>query len=187
MGKYRNTLIKIHVVVAAFFLPVGLMFAITGGLYTIGIKGAVESTKHDIALTEPLAGEMGALVAVAEKELARLDLSSPSGSASVRNPGPGGELEWTGVNRDISLRRTSDPLVAQLEVKNASFHRRFVQLHKAKGSALAKTISVAWGIGLIVLLGTGMVIACAVPTHRKLTLGTSIAGLVTFFLYAFIG
>ena len=37
--SYRKQLIFTHTILAAFFLPMGLMYAVTGGLYGLGIKG----------------------------------------------------------------------------------------------------------------------------------------------------
>jgi hypothetical protein len=34
---------------------------------------------------------------------------------------------------DVIIEPTSQPLIAKLKVKNTSWHRQFVQLHKAKG------------------------------------------------------
>ena len=38
----RATIIKLHLFVAAFFAPILLMVAVSGGLYLIGSKGTTE-------------------------------------------------------------------------------------------------------------------------------------------------
>jgi len=40
----QKTLIVVHLWLAAFFLPIAVMFASTGALYTISIKGSYEQT-----------------------------------------------------------------------------------------------------------------------------------------------
>ena len=39
----RATIIKLHLFVAAFFAPILLMVAVSGGLYLIGSKGATRA------------------------------------------------------------------------------------------------------------------------------------------------
>jgi hypothetical protein len=163
------------------------MFAVTGGLYTVGVKGGYNERTVDVTLGEPLGSELGGLVAAAEKALGAEGLSAPTGAASVRKGGAGAELDWTGANRDISLKPTADPLKAQLTIKDTTPHRRLVQLHKAKGSAVSKAISVVWVFGLLLLFATGMGIAFGAPTYRRTAVIASIVGVVSFVAYVFIG
>jgi hypothetical protein len=132
--------------------------------------------------------ELGALVSIAERELvANLSIDPPTGGASLRKAGTSQELEWTGANRDVSLRPTADPLVAELVVKDTTPYRRLVQLHKAKGSAVGKAISVTWAIALLAMLVSGAAIAWGSPKHRRLAAISSAAGLLLFVAYVAIG
>ena len=38
----QRSLIVVHVVLASFYLPMGVMYAVTGGLYGLGIKGGYD-------------------------------------------------------------------------------------------------------------------------------------------------
>jgi len=183
----RRTLTTIHLALAAFFFPVALMFAFTGGLYTLEIKGGYEETRRPLPLDEPLKPELGLLVSLAERELRAASVAPPSGGASVKKAGTSFELEWTGVGRDVLLRPTGEPLQAELVIKDTQPWRHLVQLHKAKGSDVARAISVAWAIGLVVILGSGMVMAWTAPPFRRLALGASAAGLATFGAYLLLG
>lgn len=185
--KARNQLVNVHVVLATFFLPIAVMFLVTGGLYTIAIKGSYKSTTHPVVLKEPLPSELGALVSMAEGELARLGIEPPTGGAGLRKAGTSQELEWTGANRDVSLRPTADPLVAELVVKDTTAYRRLVQLHKAKGSAVGKAISVAWAVALMAMLVSGASIAWGSPKHRRLAMISSASGVLLFVAYVAIG
>jgi hypothetical protein len=62
----------------------------------------------------------------------------PSGQAKIKRIGSSFKLEWTGSNIDVVVEPTLQPLIAKLQIKNTSWHRQFVQLHKAKGGALFK-------------------------------------------------
>ena len=63
----RRTLTTVHLALAAFFFPVALMFAFTGGLYTLDIKSGYAENRQTLALGEPLKPELALLVALAER------------------------------------------------------------------------------------------------------------------------
>jgi len=183
----RRTLTTLHLALAAFFFPVAVMFALTGGLYTVAIKGGYADTTRPVALTAPLQADLAALVALAAGELKAAGVAAPSGGASVKKAGTSFEMEWTGVERDVVLRPTADPLRAELVIKDTGPWRHLVQLHKAKGSTLAKAVSVAWAASLVVILGSGMVMAWTAPPFRRLAVRASAAGLATFLGYVLLG
>lgn len=183
----RRTLTTLHLALAAFFFPVALMFAVTGGLYTLEIKSGYDETRRPLPVDEPLKPELGPLVVLVEQELQAAGIAPPSGGASVKKAGTSFELEWTGVARDVVLRPTADPLKAELVIKDTKPWRHLVQLHKAKGSDIAKAISVAWAIGLVAILGSGMVMAWTAPPFRRLAVRASVAGLASFAAYVLLG
>jgi hypothetical protein len=183
----RKTLLTVHLALAAFFLPIALMFALTGGLYTLAVKGGYDSTSRAIELAAPLTPELGPLVALVERELAAATIDVPSGSASIKKAGTSFELEWTGVYRDVVLRPTANPLEAELIIKDTGPWRHAVQLHKAKGSDVAKAFSVTWALGLIFVLVSGMAMAWMAPPYRRMAIKASVAGAATFVAYVLIG
>ncbi|NOR42051.1 MAG: hypothetical protein GQ572_01855, partial [Gammaproteobacteria bacterium] len=105
----RSTLMKIHASLAAFILPVAIMFFVTGALYTWGIKGGYDTTTHEVNLNEPIQGELTELVELAKNELKRQHVEPPSGQAKIKRIGSSFKLEWTGSNIDIVLEPTSQP------------------------------------------------------------------------------
>jgi hypothetical protein len=183
----RRNLTVLHLALAAFFFPVALMFAFTGGLYTLAIKGGYQDAARPVALARPLTPELAGLVTLAEQELKAAGEALPSGGAAVKKAGTSFELEWTGVDRDVVLRPTADPLKAELIVKDTGPWRHLVQLHKAKGSTLAKAISVAWAVGLVTILLSGLIMAWMAPAFRRLAIRATGAGLATFAAYLWFG
>lgn len=176
----RKTLTTIHVVLAAFFLPMGLLYAITGGLYTWQITGRTATTEHRIALAAPLPAELSGQAALVEAELARRALAVPSGAARMRKGGTSQYFEWTGLRRDVQLHPTTDAAVALLKIVDAGPHRFFVQLHKAKGGQPFKVLSALWAIGLVALLLTGGTIAWISRPYRRLAIIAALLGLLSF-------
>jgi hypothetical protein len=183
----RRKLTTLHLALAAFFFPVALMFASTGGLYTLDIKSGYQESRQPLTLEEPLKPELVPLVGLVERELQAVGVAVPSGGASVKKAGTSFELEWTGVERDVVLRPTADPLQAELIIKNTKPWRHFVQLHKAKGSDFAKAISVAWATGLVTILASGLVMAWTAPPFRRLAIRASAAGVASFVAYLLLG
>lgn len=179
MALYRGLAI-LHTALAAFFFPVGVMYAITGGLYGLDLKGNYRTTEHALELSEPLSSELSILTALVEQELNERLIPHPSGGARVRKGGTSYYLEWTGTRRDIELHPTNDPLVAQLKIKETDPHRFFVQLHKAKGGDLFKFYAAGLMAGLVGLFLTGGLMALSAKAYRPVATLFFSLGLVTF-------
>lgn len=180
----RSTLTKLHLLLATFMFPVAFMFLLTGGLYTWDVKGSYDSHIYPVDLTQPLAADEQQLVELVRRELQRLDIGLPSGGAGIKKAGTSFQLEWTGSSHDVLLEPTEAPLVARLTVKQTSWYRHFVQLHKAKGSVLFKVYAACLAVSLFTILLTGFLLAWQVPKFRSLALGCGLAGVMTFAVFA---
>ena len=66
------------------------------------------------------------------------------------------------------LEPTDNPLLATLSIKETTWYRNLVQLHKAKGGQLFKVYAAALAIGLFVILLSGFLMAWQVPKLRRL-------------------
>jgi len=108
----RSTLMKAHALLAAFILPVAIMFFITGALYTWGIKGNYNTTAYELNLKKPIQGELAELVALATKELQKQNIDPPSGQPKIKKIGTSFKLEWTGSQMDIIVEPTSQMAIA---------------------------------------------------------------------------
>lgn len=181
MGIFSHSaLMKVHALLAVFMLPVAVMFFVTGALYTWGIKGGYETTVHKLHLKNPLQNELEKLVNLAERELNKRNLTPPTGEAKIKAIGDSFKLEWSGSSMDVSIATTPQPLIAELEIKHTSWHRRFVQLHKAKGGDLFKVYAATLATALLLLLITGFIMAWRMPQLRKMTLTTTVLGIAVF-------
>lgn len=178
----RATLTRLHMLLAAFMFPVALMFLITGGLYTWGVTGSHDSTDHLVALAQPLAKDEAALKAVAAAELAKRGIDEPTGKPRIRSIGESWHLEWTGSQRDVLLEPTAAANQAKLTVKEATWYRNLVQLHKAKGGVVFKVYAAALAITLFILLATGFLLAWRVPSMRRAANISALGGLGLFFV-----
>lgn len=182
----RQFVTSLHVVLAAFLLPMGLLYAITGGLYTWDVTGSKTNHQHELVLAHPLTPDLGALATLAERELAARGIPRPSGAARVRRGGTSFYFEWTGTRRDVQIHPTAEPLRGLLVVSDAGTHRYFVQLHKAKGGIPFKVYAVVWAVGLLALLGTGCGLAWLSRPYRRLAVIAAAGGLGCFALLAWL-
>lgn len=178
----RAVVTKVHLLLATFMFPVALMFLVTGGFYTWGIKGEYVSTSHDIALSAPLTPDSEAMSELVITELGRRSIALPSGGSKVKKSGTSFMLEWTGAARDVELEPTPDPLVAKLTIKETTWYRNLVQLHKAKGGQIFKFYAAALAISLFTILASGFLMAWQVPKLRRLAIICSVSGLAVFAL-----
>jgi len=158
------------------------MFLVTGGFYTWGIKGSYDSEVHMISLEKPLTQDQQHLETLTRQELGKLSVAVPSGAAKVKKGGTSFKLEWTGSDRDVVLEPTSDRLSAKLTIKETTWYRHLVQLHKAKGGQLFKIYAAILAVSLFIILFSGFIMAWQVPKYRKLALIFSAAGLCIFLL-----
>ncbi len=176
----RSVLMKAHALLATFILPVAIMFLVTGAFYTWGVKGGYDTTAHELSLEKPLQAKLSELVALAEKELMKRNLPVPTGQAGIKKIGSTFKLEWTGSNMDVILEPTSKPLVAQLKIKQTSWYRQFVQLHKAKGGTPFKVYATVFATVLLLLLITGFIMAWQVQKIRSMVLFSTALGIMAF-------
>ncbi len=181
----RPVLMKVHVLIAIFIMPVAIMFFVTGAFYTWGIKGEYETTIQELHLKTPLQEELSYLVNMVEEELNKQEVSLPMGKAKIKKIGKSFQLEWTGSSKDVVLEPTLNPLIAQLKIKKTGWHRHFVQLHKSKGGIAFKVYATILAVGLLFLLMSGSIMAWQLPRLRKMTLTSTILGLI-FFVAMFI-
>ena len=175
---HRMLLMKAHVLLAVFILPVAIMFFVTGALYTWGIKGDSETVVQKIVLQQPLQEQLGSLVIVVEETFKQQEIAVPTGKANIKKLGNSFQLEWTGASKDVVLEPTADPLIAELKIKNNDWHRHFVQLHKAKGGMVFKIYATLLAMSLLFLLFSGFIMAWQLPKLRKMTLiSTGLGGI----------
>lgn len=174
---------KVHILLAAFILPVAAMFAITGSFYTWGIKGSYSNDVHEIVLNEPLSANAVALTKLAGSELKNFNITAPEGEPKLKKFGSHYLLEWTGSSKDLILEPTDNDLVAKLTIKNTSWYRNLVQLHKAKGGTAFKIYAVIFAVALGLLLISGFIMAWQTPKLKTAAIVSSLIGFISFIAF----
>lgn len=182
----RMKLMKFHALLAAFILPVATMFMVTGALYTWNVKGSYTDDVYEIQLSKPIQSDASELATLAQLELKRLATSYPEGEPKLKVYGNHFLLEWTGSSKDVILEPTDNELIAKLTVKNTSWYRNLVQLHKAKGGIAFKVYAAVFAVSILALLVSGFIMAWQTPKLKRLTLITSLVGLCSFMIFVYL-
>ena len=182
----RMHLMKLHALLAAFILPVAAMFIVTGALYTWSIKGSYTNDVYEIQLSKPIPSDINELTNLAQLELDKLHTHYPEGNPRLKIYGNHFLLEWTGSSKDVILEPTNNELLAKLTVKNTTWYRNLVQLHKAKGGTAFKVYAVIFAISIAALLISGFIMAWQTPQLKRVTLLTSVIGLFSFMLAVYL-
>ena len=173
----RNLWMRIHLSIAAFFLPAILLMAISGGLYLNGFKGSVDSVPVDI--TNP----------------ASVDLDSPTLKQDIdgllQSNGIVHNFEYVKVagnvvttrptSRDYYTIDVSAP-VPEVVLNQPDLIKRLVELHKGHGPGLFKTLQMGMAVGLVVILLSGFWLGLSSSLLRKATLGIAGTGIAVVLL-----
>tara|TARA_B100001109_G_scaffold188167_1_gene154757 strand:+ start:35723 stop:36313 length:591 start_codon:yes stop_codon:yes gene_type:complete len=176
----RKQLINIHLWLAAFFTPLVLMMAITGGLYLLGEKGSVETT-----VVAQLPGQ--ALDLHKGQEKARIDaLLQQAGVTDFRYAyvkDRGDEAMTRPTSRTYYILRETP---SGLDVVRAepSLLAAMIELHKGHGPVAFRWLEMALALGLTFIMISGFWLGLQSPMLKKKTLLLSGSGLIVCLLVA---
>jgi uncharacterized iron-regulated membrane protein len=179
----RRFWVNLHLYLAAFFAPMLLIVAMSGGLYLLGIKGNVEKTEVPITKT------------------VRLDLSSSTLEADVRLL-----LKEVGVQHDFEYVKLGERKVFTRPTSRASYEikvsrgkervsltkivpdlqKSMIELHKGHGPILFKQLQKVMALGLLTILLSGLYLGVTSKTLKIPTLLSAAAGLLVFIVFGLL-
>lgn len=166
--NFRN----IHIYLSLFFLPVALMYALTGIVYICGFNQDVGATKQTYILTQNI--EKGKEVEAITEFLKNNNLAIPSNLTLKK--GKNGTLEIGGVHYSVSLMQTSDSTYNLTTLKR-SILGDMIMLHKAKAMWYFNVLAIGFGLTLVLLYVSGLMITLFnIKKNRKSQYVTLILG-----------
>ncbi|WP_299550108.1 PepSY-associated TM helix domain-containing protein [uncultured Helicobacter sp.] len=172
--QFRN----LHIYLSLFFLPIALMYAITGVLYISGFNQDSGATKHSYTLTQNI--EQGKEIEALVQYLKDNHLSLPSDLTP--KTGKGGTLSIGGTHYSASIVKNSDSTYTITTLKR-SFIGDMIMLHKAKAKWYFNVLAIGFGITLILLYLSGLMITLFnSKKNRKIQYATILAGCVVSFI-----
>ena len=173
-------MIRVHLIAAAFFLPMVLLVAISGGLYLLGVKGHFAATDVELATA------------------ASLDLDSATLEDDVRDllsaQGIDHRFEYLKVSGNtLTTRPTSRVnyvlVVGEAEVavtrQEPDLVKSLIELHKGHGPLVFKHSQKFMAAGLLFILASGVALGFASAKLRLLTAVAGAAGLLVFVVLGF--
>jgi hypothetical protein len=181
----RMLIMKIHAILACFFMPLAILYFISGALYSFDIKGHVDKQVYTLALDRPFAPDLAQLSELAKTALDQRKLSLPTGSPAIKEKKGSYEYRWGDLKRQVVIHPTGNPLQVKLTYRQRSPLTQVMRVHRAEAGSLVRTYSLTMVVSLITILVTGVFLAVGTPKLRRTALVALGAGcLVVLTLFA---
>lgn len=177
----RRLLVSIHLYLAAFFAPMIIIMAVSGGLHLLGVKEVMTST------------ELGYVSGL------KLDADSPSLSSDVRTAlqslgvdarfeyvkGRGGEFSTRPSSREhYRLSQQADGVA--ITTVSPNWQAALMELHMGHGPRWYKWFETAFALGLIIIMISGLYLGLMSAAYRRQTLVLCSVGLLLFLALGFL-
>ncbi len=168
----RKLLVSLHLYFAAFFTPLILLVAITGGLYLFGIKGNVERTVVTTLEQQTLNLKQDDLNAYASSLLQQAGVEGYSfeyvragGDSAVTRPTSRTHYQFKQTDTGIEIARMEPSLQAAM-----------MELHKGHGPGLFKWLEKLLAVALVFVMLSGLWLGLQSPMLKSKTIALAAAG-----------
>ena len=168
MSLNRLVLMKLHLMLAGFFIPLAMIFFIGGVLYTLDIKGEVDKTEIALILEEPFEPNLAVLTEIAQRELIARGFLLPEAEPSLKKKKKGEyTLRWNELGYSVTLKGKLKKYEASLIVRKRSVLTQVMRIHRAEAGVAFKSLSVIFVLGLVLIFASGIYMALAIPKFRQ--------------------
>lgn len=165
---------KIHTYLSLFFLPMCLIYVLTGVGYIFDLKDSAGAKTQNLALV----GELNDLSDLKLAESAIINtlkennLKIPSNTALREQKG---NLTMGGIKYSVTLQKAKD---GHFEVKTMerSIYGTLVLMHKAKGAAYFNALAICFAISLTLFYLSGLIMTSFCKKNRRNAFATLGAG-----------
>ena len=168
----RKTLMTIHLYLAAFFTPMLLIMAVSGGLYLLNVKGNMEKGEPVLIPGATLTQEGDAKIAELSTILENVGLNGDfdyireRGAMMQTRPTSRDHYEVKAVAGGLEVTPVSPDLLAAL-----------MELHKGHGPSIFRTMEIVLALGLVLILLTGLIIGVQSPLFKIRTVAITGGGI----------
>jgi len=166
----RMLIIKIHAILACFFMPLAILYFISGALYSLDIKGHVDKRVYTLTLDHPFTPDLAQLSELAKTALNQRKLLLPTGNPAIEEKKGSYEYRWGGLKRQVVIHPTGNPLHVKLIYRQRSPLTQIMRVHRADAGLLIRTYSLSMVVSLITILLTGVFLALGMPKLRRMAL-----------------
>ena len=163
-AKVRMLWIQWHAYLSCFFLPLALLYTLTGALYLLDIKGDVANSWEFELASRPASAEPAALVqwlTPALKQQADLDMPD-----IYYRDGEG--HGWYNMRGGVHLELPDDPAESvHVHIEEYDLWLQLVLIHKGVAGKLFLVLGVMLGVSLLFSLISGALVAISMPKFRR--------------------
>ena len=174
----RMLVIKLHAILACFFMPMALLYFISGALYSFDIKGDVDKQVYTVVLDRPFTPDLAQLSGYAKTALDQHQLSRPTGNPAISKKKSSYEYRWGDLKRLVVVHPTDDPLKVELVYRQRSPLTQIMRVHRAEAGSVIRIFSLSMVVSLMFILGSGVFLAVGMPKLRQTALLALAAGFV---------
>ena len=176
----QDVMIKLHLIGSAFFAPMVLLVAISGGLYLLGAKGQFAVTEVDTPAGVTLDPDSATLEDDVRGLLAGLGIDHRFEYLKVA----GNTLTTRPTSRVNYVLVVGDSRVAMTR-NEPNLAKNLIELHKGHGPLVFKHFQKFMAAGLLFILVSGVALGFVSSKLRLLTVVVSAAGLLVFMVFGF--
>lgn len=168
--------VKIHGYISMFFLPLALLYAITGSFVIFGNWGELKKEKHSIPFDQELFKDVDAQKSAVVKFLQDSGENKlPVGDPKLIR----GDFYWGQPSSlNVSLSKGSEAGKATLQVRKPNLLFSLIILHKAKGGRLFDYFGFSFALAMIFMYLSGIAIFWKIKSKRAALSLTLLAGTV---------
>ncbi len=171
-AKTRLLWMKLHAYFACFFLPITLVYIVTGMLYFFDIKGSVSK---DIEYFVSLPSGWPET----EEEAESFVLAELKGKDHFALPEDyywEGVHDWYGHKQEVILAKTDDPNIAEVHIKEHDLLLQLLIIHKGFAGTFFKVFSIMFGLSLAFSTISGVVITLQLPQIKNTSIALILVG-----------
>lgn len=163
---------KVHLYLSLFFLPVALIYVLTGALYIFGVREDADAKIQEFTL--PSIPQQGEEQATILSVLHANNLKIPN-NTNVRVQKGNATMGSIAYSASIITNKQGKTIV---RVTDRGLYGILVLMHKAKGKFYFDIIAICFAISLMIFYFSGLIITSFCKKNRKEALLTFTLGLL---------
>lgn len=176
MKIQRMFIIKVHAILACFFIPAATLYFVSGALYTLDIQGQIDKQVYTLDLDRPFTPDLERLSELSSSALQQRELPLPTGDALITSKKGSYKYRWGDLKRLVVIQPTANPLQVELVYRQRNALAQVMRVHRAEAGEVVKVLSVSMAVSLLLILSSGVYLAVGLPKLRKTALMALAAG-----------
>lgn len=178
----RSNIIRWHMLLASFLLPLALIYFISGALYTLDIKGSIQKETFSIELEKPFKPDLEILTLALTQALNEKKLFIPDANPILKKQKSHYKLKWSDLKYSVTAVATKHSKVVKVTHRQRSLLTQLMRIHRAEAGSVFKVFSLILVIGLILLFASGVYMALSISHYKRSSLLAMFFGLLTFII-----